>query len=467
MPPLKRGSVGTRTDHMIPLHSHSKNEVRESRFVRRGLTLFLFLLLYDGALRKWGLPGSEQILFILKDVLILILLVYVVSRSRLHRNSLIPTGVSVLISLYAIWALVQTSNANLPNIAVALWGLKSHLLYASLIFLIPVAFGSLVEFKLYLEKYYPFIVTPICLLGFLQIVSPAESAINLSIAGDTEATAYFGDAGLVRITGTFSYISGMAAFVQAMCVVGMALYIGGCRSKWFLFGWALALASLPSTGSRGVLVVVIASMLLMILIAMALRLTTIAALAGFAVTAAALLAISLVFQDDVWAAAMQRAFGDAGDEARTLTAFTNAFLYFEVAGFTGFGTGAANLGAPALAPNIQPFSWLPMGNLFEEESGRIVLELGVIGWIFGLAFRTALLIWIVWLLRPYASGSSRWAVALAFPTIVYSFWVGNGVFAAPLANVFFWFCVSLLSMAHYEMFCRPSEADASVSPDVR
>lgn len=463
MRPLKRGLVGTRTDRMILLHSHSANEVRESRFVRRGLTLFLFLLLYDGALRKWGLPGSEQILFILKDIAIFILLVYVVSRNQLHRNYQFHSGVSVLIMLYATWALLQTANANLPNIAVALWGLKSHLLYASLIFLIPVAFRSLVELKLYLEYYYPFIVIPICALGIFQIASPADSTINLSIAGDTEATAYFGDAGLVRITGTFSYLSGMAAFVQAMCVVGMALYIGGSRSKWFLFGWALALASLPSTGSRGVLVVVIASMFLMILIAMVLRLTTIAALAGVVVTAAALLAISLVFQDDVWAASMQRAFGDAGDEARTLTAFTNAFSHFDVAGFTGFGTGAANLGAPALVSNLRPFSWLPVGNQFEEESGRIVLELGIVGWIFSSAFRTALLVWVIWLLRPYASESGRWAVALAFPTIAYSFWVGNGVFAPPLTNAVFWFCVSLLGMAHYEIFHEPSGADTDFS----
>lgn len=466
MLPLKRGSVGTRTDHMILLHSHSENEARESRFVRRGLTIFLFLLLYDGALRKWGLPGSEQILFIIKDVTLFVLLVYVVSRGQLHRNCRIPSGVSVFIMLYATWALLQTANANLPTIAVALWGLKSNLLYASLIFLIPVAFRSLGELRLNLEYYYPFIVIPICTLGILQIASPADSAINLSIAGDTEATAYFGDAGLVRITGTFSYLSGMAAFVQAVCVVGMALYIGGSRSKWFLLGWALALATLPSTGSRGVLVVVIASIFLMILIAMALRLTSIAALAGVVVTAAALVAVSLVFQDDVWAAAMQRAFGDAGDEARTLTAFTNAFSYFEVAGFTGFGTGAANLGAPALAPDIQAFSWLPVGGRFEEESGRIVLELGIVGWIFSLAFRTAIFVWIIWLLRPYASESSRWAVALAFPTIAYSFWVGNGVFAPPLTNAFFWFCVSLLGMAHYEIFCRPSGPDANVSPHV-
>ena len=199
---------------------------------------------------------------------------------------------------------------------------------------------------------------------------------------------------------------------------------------------------------------------------MALRLTTIKGLAGVAVTGAALLAISLVFQDDVWAASMQRAFGDAGDEARTLTAFTNAFSYFEVAGFTGFGTGAANLGAPALASDIPPFSWLPVGNLFEEESGRIVLELGIVGWFFNLAFRTALLTWIIWLLRPYASGSSRWAVALAFPTIAYSFWVGNAVFAPPLTNAFFWFCVSLLGMAQYEIFCRPSGPTANVSSPV-
>jgi hypothetical protein len=50
---------------------------RVVKHVRMGLGLFLLLLIYDGALRKWVLPGAEQLLYIAKDALLLGLLVYI------------------------------------------------------------------------------------------------------------------------------------------------------------------------------------------------------------------------------------------------------------------------------------------------------------------------------------------------------------------------------------------------------
>ncbi len=42
------------------------NDKRLSTQIRWSLGLFLFLLIYDGALGKWVMPGAEQILFIAK-----------------------------------------------------------------------------------------------------------------------------------------------------------------------------------------------------------------------------------------------------------------------------------------------------------------------------------------------------------------------------------------------------------------
>lgn len=410
----------------------------------------LFFLLYDGALRKWLFPEAEHVVFIIKDLAFIALLLYVIYRWHHKVNFTIPPAVSSLLLVYAAWVFLQIANPNLPNISVAIWGLKAHLLYAGIILLLPVAFGRLDDLFRVLIRIYPLMVLPVCAMALFQLGLPADAFLNQSIFGRDDSTAYFGDEGLVRVTGTFSYISGMAAFVQASTLLGMGLFLGGARSPGFLLGFGTVVATLPATGSRGVIVSIIASLVIMVAAAAVSRLISFGSMLRVAVVMVILLVLSLVTQGEVWTALMQRSFGDSGDENRIFTAFTNAFDFFDVAGFLGFGTGAANLGAPALARDWAPFAWLPVGGMFEEESGRIVLELGLIGWIFSLSFRLALLFWAMSLVITARSHAGRLAVVIALSVMAQGAYVGNGVFAAPVGTFYFWFCVALLAMAQFE-----------------
>jgi hypothetical protein len=417
--------------------------------IRWGLGLFLLLLIYDGALRKWVLPSAEQLLFIAKDALLLGLLVYaLLNRPRQINASMQPAAWTLLL-LYAAWVLLETGNLNLPSVLVGIWGLKAHLLYASLILLLPLAFGNLDDLFRWLVKAYPWVVVPVCALAFVQLASPADSFINQSLKGGTEGTAYFGEEGLVRVTGTFSYISGMGAFVQATTLLGMGLFLAGARSRLFLIGLGFALAALPATGSRGVIVVVATSAVIMLFAAVASRLTGTRMAIRIVLVMAILGAISLQTQDAAWVALQQRAEGSRADEGRFLTAFTNAFRYFDVAGYFGFGSGSANLGSAALVKDVTPFSWLPVGNRFEEESGRVVLELGMFGWLLSLAMRVALFFWSIKLAVAGRTRTVRVAAVLALPVMALGVYQGNGVFAAPVGVSYFWFCVALLAMAQF------------------
>lgn len=418
--------------------------------IRWGLSLFLLLLIYDGALRKWVLPSAEQLLFIAKDVLLLGLLVYaLLNRPRQINASMQPTA-RVLFLLYAAWVLLEAGNLYLPSVLVGIWGIKAHLLYASLILLLPLAFGNLDDLFRWLAKIYPWVVIPVCALAFAQLASPAGSFLNQSVSGGTEGTAYFGEAGLVRVTGTFSYITGMSSFVQTSTLLGMALFLGGARSNYFLVGLGFALATLPATGSRSVIVIVAAAAVIMIFAALASRLiggrTTIRILMVIAMLGA----ISFQAQDEAWVALQQRAetAGDTGN--RFLTTFTSTFYFFDLAGFFGFGSGSANLGAPALVKDVAPFSWLPIGGRFEEESGRIVLELGMFGWLFSQVMRVALFLWSAKLTLNGRTRTVRAAAVLSLPVMAMGIYQGNGVFAPPVGASYYWFCVALLAMAQYE-----------------
>jgi hypothetical protein len=423
------------------------------RIVGIGVFVFTFLLIYDGALRKWLFPGAEKLIFLSKDFLLFFLLIYVLSKRRRFRNSEIMPESKAFFILYAWWVLLEVANFNIPNFFVGIWGLKAHLLYASLILLIPLAFRNLDDLFRRLVQIYPWIVLPVCTLTFVQLGAEPDSFINRQVTGGLEMISYFGEANLVRVTGTFSYISGMASFVQVISVLGIGLFLGGARSKSFLLGLGFAMASLPVTGSRSVIAVAGVSAIMMLFVARTSRLISPTVVWRAIATIGILGWISLQTQDATWVALQQRSQAAAeshNDMGRVFTAFTNAFDYFDAAGFLGFGTGSANLGAAGLVSDIKPFSWLPIGDRFEEESGRIVLELGIFGWLTSLAMRAAFFIWAVKLLRVGHLHSVRLAAVIALPVMALGVQQGSGVFATPIGAAFYWFCVALLSMAHYE-----------------
>ena len=422
-----------------------------SRFVRGTLALFLFLLIYDGAIRKWVVPGSQQLVFMAKDLLLLgvtvLSLVIIGTRTMPSR---IPTFVLLPAALYALWVLIETANPNLPNLQVGLWGAKCHLLYAALIVLVPHAFRNLDDVFRTLTKIYSWIVVPVCALALLQLTLRVSSFLNQQVHGGLESVSTFGEDHLVRVTGPFSYIWGMAIFSQISVLVGIALFLWRARTPTFLLGLGIALATLPATGSRSVVAVAAVGGTILLLAGLKGRVsgtrTTVLCVSVLAV----LTLIGLSVQDPAWQSFSQRAEGSRGDEGRAISAFTNAFRHMEPAGLIGFGAGAANAGSVALVTGIPPFSWLPVGTGFEQESGRLVLELGILGWALSLLMRAAMLWWALDLLGQGASRTIRAVAMFVLPVMALAMLQGNGVFTPPLNTAFFWFSAALLGMAHFE-----------------
>jgi hypothetical protein len=420
-----------------------------NRFFRRWLGVFLVLLIYDGAIRKWILPSAEQIIFILKDGLIVWLMICGLLQSR-KLNTLMPPGVLFLFMIYSAWVILEVGNLTLPNLLVGIWGVKSHLLYSSFIIIIPLAFQHIEDIFKVLLKVYPWVVIPVCSLAFLQLAAPANSFINQQVRGGIEGIAHFGDANLVRVTGTFSYIAGMAVFIQIATLLGITLYLAGFHSSSFLVGLGFVMAALPATGSRSVLAVSMIGAIVLLLSALISRLIGFITALRLLLLLAILTSISLYTQEATWTAFAERTASSRVDENRAITAFTNAFDFIDISGITGFGTGAANYGARALVNDVIPYSWLPVGDRFEEESGRIMLELGMIGWLFSLLMRIAMLVWAASLTIRGGTRAARMAAVLVMPVMAMGVQQGTGVFGASFQPVYYWFCVALLSMAEFE-----------------
>jgi hypothetical protein len=411
----------------------------------------LLLLTFDGALRKWFFPASEQVIFVVKDVLLALLLASALKRRRSTAYAALPGYVQPLLYLYVLWVLLEVFNPSSPGLLVGIWGLKAHLLYAGLILVLPLVFDSLEDVIQSLERLYPLVVIPVSVLALVQLGLGAESALNQQVRGGLEGIASFGEQNLVRVAGPFSYVSGMAAFVQFTSLLGVGLYITGCRSWKFLFALVFAAAVLPVTGSRGVLYVVALGGVGIVTAAYWIGLVRsryfVYTLAVFAAVASA----TFYWQNEAWTALQERVAENMEEGApRLVTAFTNAFAHMDVAGLIGFGTGTANLGAVALSGDAQPFSWFPPGTGFEEESGRVVLELGVVGWLLSLGMRISFLVWALSLTFRGATRSVRAVAVLALPFLMLGVHAGNGVFAPSYMAVGYWFVVALLGMAQRE-----------------
>jgi hypothetical protein len=416
-----------------------------------GLAVFLTLLLYDGAIRKWILPLSEQLVFVAKDLALFGCVALLIGFRSFPANLTIHRALVPFAAIYLLWILLSAFNPWLPNAAVALWGLKSHLLYAlGMLLMVPMVFSDTTAALRRLVSLYPWIVIPVCMLGIAQVLAPVDSALNAQIRGDSESVAYFGSSNLVRVSGTFSYISGMGAFVQIVVLLGIGLLLAGARGLLFLGALALAFASLPIAGSRAVVLVTLLGAATMIGIAPFAGLLSVKRTVFIFVCGGILLFLSSIAMSDAWVALQERTESTFEETNRAITAFTNAFDYFDQSGMAGFGTGAANLGAPAFAKDIPAFSWIPGNVLFEEESGRLVLELGILGWMLSVFFRIGLLVWALSLALRGRTVAARTSAVLALPALALALHVGVGVFAPPVWSAYVWFCVTLLSMAQYE-----------------
>lgn len=418
------------------------------------MLIFLALLIYDGALRKWAFPDYERYIYLLKDVVLLAASsLIVISRKWSKEDLELPKLFLVPFLLYSFYAVVQTANPSLPSFLVGLWGIKNHLFYSLIVFVM--LFGS---FQLNsslegLQKVLPWMVIPVCLIAFFQTTAPADSWLNDPVRGGQLYVSSMIN-NWTRTSATFSYITGFSFYLIAFVLTSILLILRGKSKNWILVICLMfLLAAVPTNGSRSVIVVLGFSILLLIGGLAACGFLKITQLTTIAIGIAVAVILSYIALPDVWGALINRFLTSSvvpGDSIRYWTIFTNAFVFFDVAGLFGFGVGAASQAAPFLVSDLDPYSWLPTGIAalgFEEESGRLVLELGVLGWGLGLSFRIALVLLSIKILLTTRDRDGQLAAAMALPIMLYAAYVGHGIFAPPMGSAFFWFGVGLLLLA--------------------
>jgi hypothetical protein len=356
----------------------------ELRRLKRWIWIYFWLLIFEGALRKWLLPALSGPLLVIRDPVALMIYYRAYRCGKFSMRKLWPFAfLAVAMALLAAAQLVS----GIGTLPIALYGLRSYALHPALLFVMAETLDDADIRKV--GRWLLLLSVPMLLLVAAQFNAPSGSWLNAG-AGEN-ATQIQSAGGHIRPAGTFSYGIGMQCFVA----LGAAFLLDAFMRKgrypaWMLYGALFAtIGMIPMLGSRTVLFVLAALALFTVLSALShgarlvsfTKILVVLLLAGF-------IAIQLPFfqqgvetMQERWEQA-SRAEGNVEGvlNKRVLGVFEAGGEAAEAAPLLGKGIGLGSSFAATSTGNEGTFL------AGENEWQRVVVEFGP---VFGLLFMGA------------------------------------------------------------------------------
>ncbi|CAH1001338.1 hypothetical protein LEM8419_02239 [Neolewinella maritima] len=215
------------------------------RLTRRLIYLYIFLLFFEGGLRKWILPGLSTPLLIIRDPLMLVIIgAYWSAGRRLLNAYTLPLLVLGVLSFFLSIAFAH------GNLYIGLFGLRTLLLHFFLLFIMGNVFTR--EHVETVGRYIIYLLPVMTLLIGLQFYSPQSAWVNRGIGGDMEGSGFNGAMGYLRPSGTYSFTTGLTTF-YGLAAAYVFYFLGALEriSKlWLLIGFLCLLAAIPLSISR-------------------------------------------------------------------------------------------------------------------------------------------------------------------------------------------------------------------------
>jgi hypothetical protein len=348
------------------------------------LWLYFWLLIAEGALRKWALPQYSDVLFLVRDP-VAVLCYLAALRARVW--SWLPA--TAVVGLLAVLSLAAALCSE-TRLLVTLFGLRTNYLHLPLIFLM----GAVLDRDDVRRFGHALVLlaVPIVLLMALQFNAPPSAWINAGVGGEGGTGQLIGALGRIRAPGPFSFIAALVMYFSLTVAFLLHGWLAGGKRGRLLaaVGTVALVVAVPLSISRSLLlgVLVPACFALLGVLRQPRR---IAAVAGPVVVGAfvsAWLAESEYLEAFVtrWTDAESAGGGDFRSNilGRVLAEYTRPFEAALEAPLFGYGVGLGTLGGARLSTGERVFL------LAEGELARCVLELGP---ILGFAF----IAWRVWL----------------------------------------------------------------------
>lgn len=182
---------------------------------RIAIWLYLFLLIFEGALRKWVLPQFATPLLLVRDPIVIWL--YCVA---MQKGWLKSTYVKVMCFVSTV-SLVITMVAGHQNLFVAFFGWRIYFFHFPMIFIMARLLSRTDVLKI--GRFVLYMSIPMTVLVVMQFYSPQSAWVNIGVGGEDSA-GFQGAMGYFRPPGTFSFTAGYVCFQS----------IVGCYLLYFL-----------------------------------------------------------------------------------------------------------------------------------------------------------------------------------------------------------------------------------------
>jgi hypothetical protein len=371
---------------------------------------------FEGLGRKFLPQVPSVVFYFLKDAaLVLGLLLFGVRKEVKDFTSQIMGPWRPIVWLGVVFTVVQIANPGNPSLALGVLGLRAYWFW----WLAPMLIASLMHdprTTRWILLSLAFLTVFICLFGAYQFARPASDSLNTNAlyeGRETNDVDVVGTTGRVRVSATFSYLSGFAGFNQIMPMVFLALglrFQGRVKQLCLLAAFGGA-ATLPMSGSRGAVLSGAANLFAVIWGAGFLRTR-----AGRRLIAAGVVAVAASFV--VVPDAMQGVADRFAARKETAARLDEAWAFLPPVALIqlgypllGVGTGTQQNASGAMGVvNRQYYS--------EGEAGKTLIELGPLGyllvWATHLGLTVVLLQATRFLRRSGRGAEAGVALALAF-----------------------------------------------------
>lgn len=365
----------------MPVEGGMPSSVRSIRLL---VWLYFWLLLFEGALRKWIFPAWSAPLLIARDPVVLAIYTIALTKGIFPFNRFVVTAI-VLAALSLAASLFVFG-----NIGVILFGIRTNFLHLPLIFLIPKLFNR--QEVIRVGRWLLLLALPMTLLVGWQFGSPAGSWVNAATGGDL-ASQMIATGSHIRPAGIFSFVTGMVSFLS----VAAAFLLDGFLERGTVPAWLRTSAvpclmfSLVLSGSRSALAAssIIIGAVLIVCIRRLSRFSRVLGPAILSYVAFVALCYLPLFRQGLEVHEERLRAGEGVQKGIVARYFGNLGESMEIAAHTpplGYGLGIGTNAGASLLTGSRAFL------LGESEWSRVVAESGP---ILGYAY-ILLRIWIGW-----------------------------------------------------------------------
>jgi hypothetical protein len=212
------------------------------------LWTYFWLVIFEGAIRKWVLPGLSTPLLLIREPIALA--AFMVGLPYLQRRPWAGwVGWLWGVGLIALFLAISAGHRDIPT---ALFGVRILWFHLPLIFLFAAVFTRDDVFSF--AKATAFIAIPMAVLMAMQYSLPQSHFLNLAPGGE-ESAGFSAALGKFRPPGTFSFTNGLTEFYGLAAACVLALFVSGPRPlpKWIWLSSASLVVALPVSVSRSLL----------------------------------------------------------------------------------------------------------------------------------------------------------------------------------------------------------------------